>query len=119
MDGILTDGRTGKLWTCSKHSGHALGLLLRVEVDGHFVDRLLLFRETVDVGEVNSKKTVALPVLKTRGYVEGTVHDIECDLCTAKRTWWMGESALERFLENRRRRKLVCSPATEYGNGNA
>lgn len=112
MDGVLSDGRTGKLWTCNKHSGHALGLLMRVRVEGHFVDRLLLFRETCDVGEFNEKKTVTLPALKTMGFVEGTMHDIQCDLCGETRTWWMGEAALERFIESRRRRASAPSALT-------
>ena len=104
MDGRLTDGRTGGLWMCSKHSTHALGLAVRVEVDGRFVDRLLLFRNTVDIGDMGTENMmIALPTsVQPRGYVEGTMHDIECDLCAARRTWWMGEAALERFIVRRR-----------------
>jgi len=89
MDGILTDGRVGRLWLCKKHEGHALGVILVVQVNRHLVERLLLFRESINFGENNGKKTVVLPSIKTKGFVEGTMHDIECDLCDAKRTWWM------------------------------
>jgi hypothetical protein len=108
MDGILLDGRTGKLWTCSKASGHVLGLLMRIEVDGRMVDQLLLFRHTINVGDAKHHKTVLLPEVKTIGFPEGTVHDIECELCEQKRTWWMGEAALERFLDSRKRRAAVA-----------
>jgi hypothetical protein len=103
MDGILSDGRSGKLWTCDRNSGHVLGVVMRVEVDGRFANQLLLFRHTINVGEAHEHKTVMLPEVKTMGYPEGTMHDIECELCEQKRTWWMGEAALERFLERRRR----------------
>ncbi len=105
MDGILLDGRTGKLWTCSKTGGHVLGLLMRVDVNGRMMDQLLLFRHTVNIGEVEDHKTVALPEVKTIGFPEGTMHDIECEFCGQKRTWWMGQAALDRFLESRKRRR--------------
>jgi hypothetical protein len=88
MDGILTDGRAGKLWMCKRHEGHALGIILSQLKDGCVVERLLLFREAVNFGEDHKRKTVVLPPTKTKGFVEGTMHDIECDLCDAKRTWW-------------------------------
>lgn len=90
MDGMLTDGRTGRLWTCSKGSSHVLGVILHLELEGRFIDQLLLFRTTVNVntGGVNGKP-VPLPDVRTKGFLEGTMHDIECDLCNAKRTWWI------------------------------
>lgn len=104
MDGILTDGRTGKLWMCKKHDGHALGLHVCVSVNNHFVDQLLLFKDAVRVGETTDIKTVSMPDVKIKGTIEGTTYDLECEICGAKRTWWMGEAALERFIENRKRR---------------
>ena len=97
MDGMLTDGRIGRLWTCSKGSSHVLGVILHLELEGQFTDQLLLFRATVNIntGDVNGKP-VALPDVKTRGFLEGTMHDIECDLCNAKRTWWMGRNGFKR-----------------------
>lgn len=91
MDGTLKDGRTGMLFLCSRHSTHALGVILSVELEGRFSDQLLLFRDTVDIGDANGKR-IALPEVKTKGYLEGTAHDIECDLCNAKRTWWKGSN---------------------------
>lgn len=88
MDGILVDGRVGKLWMCKRDDGHALGIILFEKIDGRAVERLLLFRSSMAFG-VNMKKTVALPPMKTMGLAEGTIHDIECDVCGAKRTWWM------------------------------
>ena len=89
MDGILADGRIGKLWMCKRQDGHVLGIILFEKMDGRAVERLLLFRSSMMLGENNSKKTVVLPPVKTMGLAEGTMHDIECDVCDAKRTWWM------------------------------
>jgi hypothetical protein len=100
MDGILMDGRRGRLWLCKREDGHALGLHIRVER----MDVLLEFREAVEVGDVSDGKAVCLPKVGISGQLEGTKRDIECTVCGEKRTWWMGEAALERFLEGRRRR---------------
>lgn len=106
MDGILSDGRTGKLWLCKKKDGHALGIVLRVRSHGVLLDRLLLFREAVDFDEPSESKLVHLPAdVKTMGFAEGTYHDIPCSVCEAERTWYMGEASLERFIEARKRVK--------------
>jgi hypothetical protein len=91
MEGILLDGRHGRLWLCKKHEGHALGIILEERVDGRLVERLLLFREAQNLEWVDPDKTTVVFSLavKTKGALEGTMHDIECDLCDAKRTWWM------------------------------
>jgi hypothetical protein len=122
MDGILTDGRTGKLWMCKKHEGHALGLHVReLQESGAWLDLLLEFREAVRVGECKDNATVALPDVMISGVVEGTKRDIECTICAARRTWFMGEVALERFLDGRRRKSpsaAIAAPppiATQLG----
>jgi hypothetical protein len=89
MDAILLDGRHGRLWLCKKHEGHALGIILRETIDGHPVERLLVFRSSLYLEKYEPKKIAILPPIKIIGLVEGTIHDIECDLCDAKRTWWM------------------------------
>ena len=89
MDGILTDGRAGKLWMCKRNDGHALGIILSGLERGDAVERLLLFRETFAPGGDFKGKTLVLPLIKTMGLAEGTVHDIECEICGAKRTWWI------------------------------
>ena len=82
MDGILADGRSGRLWMCKKNQGHALGIVLKIMVNDCFVDQLFLFRHAV----LPQFASIEGKVMTT---VEGTSHDIECDLCGAKRTWWM------------------------------
>lgn len=110
MDGILIDGRVGKLWMCKKQGGHALGLHVReLQPSGLWLDLLLEFREAVRVGDCVDNKTVMLPDVKISGVVEGTKRDIECTVCAAQRTWFMGEAALERFFDSRRRRNGASS----------
>lgn len=106
MDGILTDGRTGKLWMCKKTDGHALGIVMRVKIGERFAHQLFLFRGAIRVGETINMKTVEIPPVSILGAAEGTIRDIECDCCHSKRTWWMGEAALERFFESRNKRTL-------------
>jgi len=84
MDGVLNDGRTGKLWMCKKHDGHALGIVVK---DEHFVDRLLLFREAVTIDD--QRKVISFPLVRIIGSPEGTMRDIECDICGSRRTWWI------------------------------
>ncbi|MBI5964913.1 MAG: hypothetical protein HY863_15650 [Chloroflexi bacterium] len=84
MDGQITDGRTGRLWMCKKHEGHPLGIILNE--NGR--ERLLLFRMAINV-ERDNVKIIVLPPMVVMGLVEGTMYDIECNLCGAKRTWWI------------------------------
>lgn len=105
MDGILNDGRKGRLWLCQGKKGHALGILVRAKVEDRFVQQLLLFRESVQIGEADrDAKAILLKSTKTLGFVEGTMHDIECDHCDAKRTWWSGQAAIDLLLERRKER---------------
>lgn len=106
MDGILPDGRTGRLWMCKKHDGHALGLHIRVKENDLHLDLLLEFRNAVNV-ESTEQKIFELIDVQTSGTLEGTKRDIECTICGSKRTWWMGEAAFERFVDNRKRRSAV------------
>ena len=100
MDGKL-DGL--KQWKCEK--GHLLGIIERVQVSGksgkYHVERLILFRQAIDL---DPKSTVALDDVDVIGNIEGTMMDIRCSVpgCGEVRTWWMGEAALERFLESRK-----------------
>lgn len=103
MDGILSDGRVGRLWMCKRHGGHALGLHIREKQNsGAWLDLLVEFRAAVEIDPAMDK--VDLSNVMTSGTLEGTKRDIECTICDAKRTWYMGEAALERFSESRRRR---------------
>lgn len=107
MDGILSDGRTGRLWMCKKHYGHALGLHVReLQASGLWLDVLLEFRAAVAVGMEKDNKTVVLSA-QISGALEGTKRDIECTICGSKRTWHMGEAALERWMEARKRRQAA------------
>lgn len=108
MDGILPDGRAGKLWMCRKQEGHVLGLQVRVKENGLFLDLLLEFRVAINVEDCSGKKIITLPDMHISGTVEGTKRDIECTICGSKRTWWMGEAALERFLDSRKRRSQAA-----------
>lgn len=98
MDGILPDGRTGKLWMCKKQDGHVLGLQVRVNENGLFLDVLLEFRVAVNAGESFDKKTIVLPDMPISGTVEGTKRDIECTICGSKRTWWMDKKLVANLI---------------------
>ena len=89
MDGILADGRKGTIWLCKKNNGHALGLVVN--------DKLVLFRHAVEANNLGAGVTL--------GSVD-SMNDIECDICNAKRTWHIGEAALERFIEKRLRSEV-------------
>lgn len=119
MDGIMTkinavlaeseangqrnDLEVNKQWTCQKD--HVLGVSVRVRVEAeikgkktvYFVDRLLKFRHAID------PKADSPAAVEVDCEIEGTTYDIRCDVigCGAVRTWYMGEAALERFLERR------------------
>lgn len=83
MDGILSDGRKGKLWFCKRHDGHALGLRVTIPTASGIEDRLLLFNSAVLV--VGGKADLSKVRVKTK--LDGTAHDIECEICGATRTW--------------------------------
>jgi len=98
MDGILSDGRKGKMWLCRKNTGHVLGLVVSCKRNGATLDSMVIFRHAVEVADV-----AAAVVL---GSVD-SMNDIECDICNAKRTWHIGEAALDRFIEKRQMRSEV------------
>lgn len=98
MDGVLKDGRTGKLWLCKKENGHVLGVQIRVRSENNvFIDQLVLFRHAVLPG--CEKKAEIMTT------VDGNSHEIKCSICNTKRTWWMGAAALDRFIDARRGRR--------------
>jgi hypothetical protein len=78
MDGVLADGRHGRLWFCRKKDGHALGLMVG--------DRLLLFRHAVAVVDLSQAQVLTKLV--------GTAHEIECEICGSVRSWWNDKPAL-------------------------
>lgn len=95
MDGRL-DGL--KQWKCP--NGHVIGVIDHVSLKNgqgksRHVSRLLLFRHAVDLSQSN------LMAADVVGDVEGTMLHIKCDVagCGAIRSWWIGEDALERLLE--------------------
>jgi hypothetical protein len=96
MDGILSDGRKGELWFCQKYDGHVLGITVK---DNNSVKRLLLFHEAVKYTPQEQKTLFIFhDTTKVRGTVEGTMYDIECTCCKAKRTWWMDRSLVASLL---------------------
>ena len=92
MDGITIAGQTGRLWLCKKEDGHALGLRVKVYVEGLLVEQLMLFRNAV-------MPQFAPSEAKSMGFAEGTHYDIPCDICGSTRTWWMGNGAKKRALK--------------------
>lgn len=86
MDGILSDGRKGRLFFCKRHSGHVLGLKVSISTGQGFEDRLLLFRHAVAVADLSQARVVAK--------LDGTTHDIECEICGAMRSWWTDKKAV-------------------------
>ena len=91
MDGVLADGRKGKLWFCKRHDGHALGLRIFVPIaNKDYMERLLLFNCAVSV--VNG--AIDLSDVRVKAKLDGTALDIECEICGAKRTWWSEQTAL-------------------------
>jgi hypothetical protein len=87
-------------WLCRGKTGHVLGVSVRVRVETekrtYYVDRLLKFRQAVDPAADQPAE------IEVDCEVEGTAYDIRCTVCGATRTWWMGEAALERFVEKAR-----------------
>lgn len=108
MDGILSDGRVGRLWMCKRHGGHALGLHIREKQEsGAWLDLLVEFRAAVEVDPAIGKMDLAN--VMTSGTLEGTKRDIECTICESKRTWYMGEAAFERWMESRKMRNAAIT----------
>lgn len=97
----IVDGNLEKLtqWKCK--NGHVLGVVERAQVSNggtkYHVSRLMLFRQAIDLEAVGSLENV--DVLAN---IEGTVMDIRCSCCSTVRTWWMGDAALERFMQGRK-----------------
>jgi hypothetical protein len=95
------DVKVSRNFVCA--NGHVLGVAVQVKVeeewDGKkhtfYVDRLLKFRRAVD-REAERPAEIEVDCM-----IEGTTYDITCDVpgCPHKRTWWMGEAALERLKE--------------------
>ena len=79
MDGVV-NGKKGSLFFCRRRDGHVLGLKVRVLTEHGFEDRLLLFRHAVVAGDLSQAQVLAKLV--------GTTHDIECEVCGSRRTWW-------------------------------
>lgn len=99
MDGKL-DGL--KQWKCRR--GHVLGLVERVQASSngnkYHISRLMLFRQAID----RDPTSVSMADVDVIANIEGTVMDIRCSVpgCGEVRSWWMGEAALEKFLESRK-----------------
>jgi hypothetical protein len=64
----------------------------------YYVDRLMKLRNAIDLQAEEPAE------VEVDAEIEGTTYDIRCTVCGARRTWWMGEAALARFLEGRKRR---------------
>jgi hypothetical protein len=90
MDGVLSDGRKGKLWFCKRHDGHVLGLMMTVSIPGGIANRLLVFGNAVAVE--NGKADLSGVRVKMK--LDGTAHEIECEICGAKRNWWNEQLAV-------------------------
>lgn len=93
-------------WLCQGKAGHVLGVSVRVKVEVkirgqkriYYIDRLMKLRNAIDPQAEEPAE------VEVDCEVEGTTYDIRCTVCGARRTWWMGEAALTRFLEGRKGR---------------
>jgi hypothetical protein len=101
-----SDIEIGGKWLCQQgKTGHVLGISARVRVEVeirgrkrvYYVDRLMKFRNAIDPQAEQPAE------VEVDCEIEGTVYDIRCTVCGMRRTWWMGEAGLERFLEGRKR----------------
>ena len=90
MDGITVNGLTGRLWMCKRKDGHAMGLIVTVSMVGGLAEQLYLFRNAVETPLMTGAKIMCR--------VDGTVHDIECEICGTRRTWYEGKGALKRAV---------------------
>ena len=88
----------GEAWYCP--GGHVLGVMKEVTVtgEGHPWRMDVLYKlRNAQIGDPG-KAMVTVPVNAIDSRVEGTVHDITCDICGGQRTWWMGQRAIERLV---------------------
>lgn len=96
LDGRLLDG--ARQWRCK--NGHVLGLVVRSRVrgerDDYHVTRLLLFRHAIDLDVDDVRPIEEVDVI---AMVEGTTLNVTCSICGEKRTWWIGEAAIQRLME--------------------
>jgi hypothetical protein len=102
-----SDIEIGGKWLCQQgKAGHVLGIKVRVRVEAeirgrkkvYYVDRLIKLRNAIDPQAEQPAE------VEVDCEIEGTTYDIRCTVCGARRTWWMGEAALDRFLEGRKKR---------------
>lgn len=98
MDGQMKNYK-GRLWLCS-HGGHALGLVLRESAHGVMVNRMLLFRQAVDVSLLAKDENgfILFPDAEKKAILEGKADDIECELCDCQRTWEMDQKMVAHLL---------------------
>lgn len=90
-----------KQWRCGGNSGHILGVIERVKVNGrsyqYFTTRLLIFREAVDL---SAEVPAEIEVL---GVVDGKMLSmvLKCSVpgCGCMREWHPDEGAVE-LLQN-------------------
>lgn len=98
-DAITVDGIIGRLWMCKRKDGHILGIVVAVCIPNvGMIEHLYVFRQAVSLDEKDQAQIL--------GRVEGTVYDIACTLCDAKRTWYEGKGALKRAIASYGKRKL-------------
>lgn len=98
MDGIMDDYK-GKVWLCSR-GGHGLGLVLRESRNGVFVNRMLLFRNAVDLSLIarDDRDVALLTGAQKKAILEGKADGIECELCDRQRTWEMDQNLVAYLL---------------------
>jgi hypothetical protein len=92
------DGLDGmKQWKCK--NGHVLGVIQRVKTGNGHVTRLMLFRDAIDLKANGQAKEIDVIA-----NIEGTTLDVRCSVarCGEVRSWFMGEDAMERLVEQMR-----------------
>jgi len=101
LDGLLViakkylgdiDVLSARPWMCQKKHGHALGLLVEIAMDGCISENLLMFRNAVVTEFINSEARIM-------SRAEGTTHNIECSMCEAERTFWIGKNGVKRLVK--------------------
>lgn len=87
MDGHFISLQDGKPWRCPNQ--HLLGIMRRERVNGGHAYRLYQLRAPLAT-DPDGKQP-----LEWVARHEGTCHDISCEVCGARKTWWAAKVVKE------------------------
>lgn len=91
----------GEPWMCG--NGHLLGVMRQLDMhdeQGRPWRLYVLYKlRNARVGDC-SMAAVEVPTEAMDSRIEGTVHDIACNVpgCRERKTWWQGKQAMRRLL---------------------